>query len=328
MKRIYSIAMLITLSAWCPFSVYSQTCCTGGAPITGGFQIGAEKKGNISFGAIFDLNRINALILEGQTLDDDRILRNTNSFIFQGNYGVSDKLTFTMLIPYVWLNETISGSISETKSETSGIGDLTLLSQYQVLSKSRSILTLGLGVKFPTGGSQLKGQNNFVLPITLQPGSGSFDFILAGQFSTSLFESRQSLSFYNSLTYRLNTESDKVTFHDTYQFGNELLVLSGFSDQVLLGSTILEPSLMLRFRHTGQDTADEHLNPNTGGNWLYLVPGARVKLSSQISSGITADLPIYRNLKGFQLTTSYRITFSLFVNLAKKTLSFDIDNSQ
>ncbi len=72
---------------------------------------------------------------------------------------------------------------------------------------------------------------------------------------------------------------------------------------------------MLRYRNTTKDNFDGAKVPNTSGNWLYLVPGINGKLSDRFTARLSGQLPVYRNLSGTQLTTTYTAALGIIYNI-------------
>jgi hypothetical protein len=50
------------------------------------------------------------------------------------------------------------------------------------------------------------------------------------------------------------------------------------------------------------------------------VPGWSFNITSNVIFGASAELPIYRNLNGFQITTSSRLVASLYINFSKNDI--------
>ncbi|MCK4746613.1 MAG: hypothetical protein KAT15_06250, partial [Bacteroidales bacterium] len=103
-----------------------------------------------------------------------------------------------------------------------------------------------------------------------------------------------------------------------YRFGNELQVIAGVSDQLALGKHIFNPSMLVRFRSTRPDQQGDTELPNTGGNWLFLVPGIVYQASPGIHARFAAEFPLYSYLSGVQLTTDFRITAGLYFQIKSK----------
>ncbi len=104
----------------------------------------------------------------------------------------------------------------------------------------------------------------------------------------------------------------------TYKFGNEFQAIAGISEQLLAGRHIFDPSLLLRFRTAGPDLLGGNQLPNTGGKWIYIVPGLVYHPSPDLHVRLAGEIPVYANLQGIQLTTSFRITAGIYYRLSGK----------
>ncbi len=229
----------------------------------------------------------------------------------QADYVFNSLFSMSLLLPHVWLKEEVDQLNQPLTSETKGLGDLSIVAQLRKAITNSSTFILGSGLKLPTGQTmKINDQDGFTLPANFQPGTGSYDFLFLLHYQTSL-GFRKSLLFTQSLYYRLNTSTGKFTFHDSYRFGNEIQSFTGFSDQIAIGNSIHNPSLQFRFRHTKKDQIEDFFNDNTGGSWLYLVPGWNYNINPNVSLGVSGEIPLYRNLNGLQITTTYRLIFTI-----------------
>ena len=100
-----------------------------------------------------------------------------------------------------------------------------------------------------------------------------------------------------------------------YQFGNEFVGSLGVSYRI---NNRLIISNQVRYRQTTADKFQKFAIPNTGGNWLYMVPGVNLPLGNDVTLRSSVEIPIYRDLNGVQLTTSYAFSFSAFYSLDLK----------
>ena len=72
----------------------------------------------------------------------------------------------------------------------------------------------------------------------------------------------------------------------------------------------IETIIQLNFRIAGRDDSDEEtalLNQNTGGEYVFIRPGLRMTVAKDLSMYAFAQLPIYRNVNGGQLTADWSI---------------------
>lgn len=154
----------------------------------------------------------------------------------------------------------------------------------------------------------------------MQPGTGSWDGVLWGYFSKG-FVPALPLNIFLNGSYRLYGTNNRFgdSFQQGYTFGNELFVNLGAGYRT---DTFFDFTLMLRFRNTTPDKFDDGQLPNTGGNWLYLVPGVNGKISGNFTARLSGQIPLYRNLTGTQLTTTYSASIGLFYNINLKDDQF------
>jgi len=291
--------------------VMGQTCCTGGAPLTGALNIRALNQNSWGVSLTYDINVMQDLVQGSNIVNEDNIERRTETLLAQVDYGITENITGTILVPYIQLGQTTRTLSTETNEKTSGIGDILLLSQYGKILSNQAALIFGGGIKLPTGATQNADQESgFILPATLQPGTGSIDFIVSTQYQTS-FKFRRSLQFAQTLNFRFNTSTSDFRFHDSYRFGHVFQSFSSLADQIVIAKMLQTPSLTLRYRYSGNDILEGFPNDNTGGHWVYIGPGWAVNLSSKLLVGLAGEIPVYRNLDGLQITTSHRWTLTL-----------------
>jgi hypothetical protein len=71
-------------------------------------------------------------------------------------------------------------------------------------------------------------------------------------------------------------------------------------------------SFVARFRHTAPDKFGGADLPNTGGSWISLVPGLNIKVTDELTVRASGQFPVYRELTGTQLTTTYTASVTVF----------------
>jgi len=186
--------------------VKAQTCCTGSAPITGSIRISSIDSKQWNLNIIADHNNMSDLYLDDFEVDEELITRATNTILLQTNYGVSDRLSLSAVVPVVNKWEAASGN----KVSRTSLGDLSLLVQYNLVNKNNMSIIAGGGIKFPTGSTQLKDtETGIIIQPSLQPGTGPIDYILLTQWQYS-FSFRHSLSISQSFSYQIAGTSSVV----------------------------------------------------------------------------------------------------------------------
>lgn len=303
-----------------PLSLFGQACCSGGTPLAGNIGLRPLRMGNIFIDLTYDYNTQQSLLAGSEILNDDRRERNTHAVLFRGGYALTDHLALSGIIS--WINEKenvdlLSGGIN--RFSATGIGDAIALVQYEPVKWRNKNLVFGTGVKFPLGRTDIADEETgLLLNPDLQPGSGSWDWILGVHFQQQhIF--KDNLTLISSITARFNSEADRFGGQQPYQFGRELRVNLGVRDRYLIGRVLLDPSIMLLYRRTEMDQVNDSPVPNTGGNWIHLLPSLNWQVSTSFSVGASVEIPLYRDLMGTQLTTTRRMTLTIAYQLGQKT---------
>ena len=303
--------------------VYTQTCCSGGVPLSNNLGLPNEGKGSFLVGLNYDYNKLNTLKAGSNTLDDDSRLRITNSILLNGGYAISDQISFDAL--FTWVNQTriISQFGNENLSETSGIGDAVLLAKYAIsdILGSNTVLNLGIGTKVPLGKSDLTTEEGFQLTADLQPGSGAWD-ALAWLSVSKRLDFRPAATVSGSFTYRATGANNSYLNNSAiYEFGNVLQTNIGYSDQFILFNSIFNPGLILKYRKALSDQIDISEVPNTGGEWFFIRPELSAQITPSISLNSRIEIPVYSYVDGTQLTPTLRFTAGMTFKLKKKKLN-------
>ncbi|WP_190809882.1 transporter [Flagellimonas sp. S3867] len=301
---------------------FSQTCCSGGVPLSNNLGLPNDGKGTLLLGLSYDYNNLNTLNAGSSELDDDSRLRVTNSVLLSIGYSFSDRLSIESLITWVNQLRTITQFGNETDTETNGIGDAVFLVKYAFpnLLGQRSTVSFGAGAKAPLGKSNLTTSQGIQLTADLQPGSGAWDFIGLVSISKGL-NFRPSATLSGSFTYReTGINEEYLNNTATYEFGNEMQVNLGYTDQFGLFNTIFNPGLIIKYRKAQVDIIDESDLPNTGGEWIFIRPELSANISQNLVLVSRFELPLYSYVDGTQLTPTNRFTIGLLWKLQKKKI--------
>ncbi len=307
MKKIvfHHIGFLIVI-LFCPALIYGQACCSGGTPLSSGLGIQPIEPGMLSFQLTYEYNTQQSLV-EGSIVQDDKSrARNTHSALLRTSYAFDERWSATALLSMVRQEEKIySESVGDRLYTASGVGDVVLLLQNRLFSNSNSDFLLAGGVKLPVGATdRINEETGISFNPDMQPGTGAWDGIFGLNYvARSLIFPSSALSLV--ATYRLTFPDDRFDGRQKYEFGDEIQALFGWSDTFL--DSWISPSLLFRYRATLADQSNGVDVNNTGGHWLHLVPGVEINFSPQWTFSLNGEIPLYRNLKGIQLTTSYTI---------------------
>ncbi len=305
-------------------SLQAQACCSAGAPILGSLQLSSSDAGNAQVAVSYEYNSLQDVINISDPLNDQSRERYTHSLMLEGNYGVSHRLSVSGLLTLVQQGRTITTPTgSQNRLVTGGMGDAVLLMNYNLIPGNvftQKILSIGTGPKIPLGQSDQRS-NGILVPYDMQPGTGAWDAVFWGYFSQGFRP--KPFSLFATTAYRMTGQNDLG-----YEFGNELQMLLGWSDSQNLGKLLYAYGLSFRYRHAAMDKNNHVILPNTGGQWIFLMPSLSWHLNQDISVTINAELPLYSEVEGTQLTPSARANIGMLWTFRKKPKLEDIFKSK
>lgn len=280
----------------------ASTCSCAGVPLLGTMQLASPIDGQWFLAGTYEYHDASDLVSGSNSLPDETNReRVTQAMVLEASKGLSRKWSFSALLSVVE-HERIIGGVKDTGS---GLGDSILMLKYSPASisvYSRNSLTFGLGERIPIGESDASS-NGITLAEDLQPSTGAFGTILWAYGARALNEST-SARIYASATYTRNGENER-----DYQFGHETTVTLGSSYQT---QSPWGFNLDLFYRQTSRDQRNSVEIPNTGGQWLELVPAVQYHLRETMAISASAKIPIARDLNDqLQFTTKYAFRLSL-----------------
>jgi hypothetical protein len=301
------VAAFVGIAILLPSIAYPQTCSCAGPPLLSTIEFHSTPKGTWKFGLTHEYNSQAKLITGNEILDDDTRTRSTRTLLVEISRGLTGRLSFTSVLSLVQKSRVIRVSvIGQDKLLTRGLGDGIFLMKYSIIPWdvfTGRQLEFGLGLKAPLGSSSLD-LNDIRVATDMQPGTGSWDGIFWGNFVHRM--SRDSDASLNvNASYNLTGEGDFG-----YEFGDDftanLGILYNADNKAILSGGI-------RFRKTWADRQNASFEvPNTGGRWLFLAAGLSADFKNHFTWRLSGQLPIYHNLEGTQLSTSYVYSMSIF----------------
>jgi len=269
--------------------------------------------------------------------EDVHSVEGMNNLSLNAAWGASDRLTLGFNVPYVVRTgiregehhhdgdgadghaaadaDHVPGELPAVVDlgDSKGIGDLTLYSQYRFLGDedSRTHAAILVGLKAPTGKTDVIGNEGGRFETEHQPGSGSWDALtgiaFTRQWSTISLDSNVLYAFagdgaqqsnmgdvfnYNlALSYRVSHSHEHGAghhHHDTAGSSWDLaLELNGeWRDYVTVGG--------LRQLHTG-------------GNMVYLSPSVRFNSRNRWAAYASLGIPVVEGLHGIQSDPKFRL---------------------
>ncbi|MEQ9216886.1 MAG: hypothetical protein RLO17_02515 [Cyclobacteriaceae bacterium] len=295
------------------FGAYSQTCCSGGVPMSGNIGLPLSDSKALQLSASHDLNLLKTLKSGSETLNDQSRERTTQTFLLQTGYQVTDRLAIEFLAPYVIQKRIINQFGNEQVTQTSGLGDVAFLVKYAFIRNQQWTVRTGAGLKVASGKSD-KTNNNITLNADLQPGSGANDLIFWSALGHNL-AFRPSVNLQFIMVYRSTGVNDGYLNSFAYQFGNELSLMAGLADQFTIGPVITNPSLSIRYRHVQTDVQNDFDLPNTGGEWVFFRPGIMLSWWQDIALNYYSEIPLWTEVGGVQLSPTVRHNIGILTTL-------------
>lgn len=311
MKEKISLLILLFLFWECR-NLKAQGCCTVGANTFGGFERGITEEGKVKISAGYVENVLATTYNEVNKIPDPlgRKAR-VSLYNLEIEYGLTGRVSLLLVSGItVRKRETLIfdelGNSEKILFNGSGLTDVTLLAKYSLISPSIVSalgLTIGSGVKLPVGNNNLK-DNGTRLPVDLQPGTGSTDVILWGNFYKGFLP--LGISFSSSVFYRYAGAN-----LDGYRFGDEYVIslMGEYSP-----TDYLTISLSTKSRFSNEDFWGGRFLPSTGGTYHDIIPGL-IYYEGPVQIKVFYQLPLYRNVKGIQLVTSNAAGIEILVNI-------------
>jgi hypothetical protein len=310
LKNIVLISCLLGLKQ---MPGLSQTCCSGGVPLSGNIGFEGAAKGTLQTEWSYNLNYLATLKNGTEIYEDENRQRITHSFLLKLGYSINNWFAVDALFSYVLQERKIFFNDQVNHENAHGLGDAVLMAKFILSSVSvnGSELQLGLGPKLPLGRTDRASKNNIILNADMQPGSGSWDLITWAYYARQ-FTIRPTLVTSVRAVGRINGKNTEYFGSQTYKFGNSVQLHVGIGDQIGWRNSLVSPSLAFRFRYAGSDLINGQILDNTGGKWISISPALSWHLGQRSTLHFVPELPLYSNVVGTQLTPSFRMQLGYY----------------
>lgn len=209
-----------------------------------------------------------------------------------GRFYPFRRVQMLVLVPY----HTFRRLEDQQTINTQGLGDLSFLASYILLDTGDSLrrqwrhtLTVGGGIKLPTGRHSLTTTEGELLHPNLQPGTGSTDFMVTAAYTLR----RGKWGFSADALGRLNT----INKSRDYQMGNRLSgSVKAFYWKNVRRFTFL-PNAGVFADAAQANTGDSNFTEGTGGAITLATVGLDVYMGN-CSAGLTFQQPVWQYLGG------------------------------
>jgi len=220
-----------------------------------------------------------------------------------GNWGVN------VLLPVVdrqheHIHNHMGAQLVETWDFTA-LGDVRVLGRYQFNPRQsgdrHDVWGLNFGLKLPTGKFDEANAEGDVAERSLQPGSGTTDALLGAYFSSQLPLKNFSWFVQGLFQAALN---ERQQFKPGNKFGLDLGTRYEAGERVAL---MLQFNYLYKARDSGAEAEPE----DSGGNFVFVSPGASWNLTKDLQLYGFVQVPIYQKVNGVQLTADYGLVLGL-----------------
>lgn len=237
-------------------------------------------------------------------------------------YGLTDDFTLSLRLPYIIRHDIREGHKHDhadpaevhERGDASGFGDISALAQWRFLNNTSSgtQAALLLGLKAPTGRTDVDDAHGEAFEAEFLPGSGAWD----GMFGFALTQSVGAWSFDANGLYTLIGTGE----YDT-DLGDRVHYNVAASYRVM-GSV---PHAHEEGNHAGHDHGgaidlvlelngewhdnqeiDGEEDPNSGGHSLFVAPGVRISEGAW-SGFVSVGIPIIDTVNGIQSDPDFRV---------------------
>ena len=280
----------------------ATTCSCANVPLLGTMELATPGIGEWFLAASYEFHDASELVSGSSTVPDQTGRdRTSQAFVVELSRGFGEKFSFSALIAGVNHKRTVGG----IRDDVTGLGDGIVMLKYSPASislYSRNAVSFGVGARLPIGENDAS-RGGIVLAEDLQPSTGAF----AGTFwvyaARALNESRGA-RVYATATHAYNGENDR-----DYQFGHSTTASLGLSYQA---QSPWGFNLETLFRHAERDRRAGVDIPNTGGQWLDLVPAVQYHINEMVAFRVSGKIPLWRDLNDeLQFTTKYSVRLTL-----------------
>ncbi len=228
-----------------------------------------------------------------------------------GGYNLG-KFQVMAFVPYLSIHKlSDDGDVN-----TTGLGDITVLGNYQIFSKTKigtetkssitNTLWLGGGIKLPTGASAVDvGHLDFTVgDFSSTPGTGSTDYIINVMHNLIIANN----GIVTNFAYRINTANSQQ-----FQYGNRIYFSMAYFRSLVAGTLVIRPTLGLNLV---VNAANRYLDQEVAGSQGYLLNGMagvnlqKGKLGLLVNCALPLSQDFYHGLTQFKERESVALTYS------------------
>ncbi|MGH8557900.1 MAG: transporter [Methylococcales bacterium] len=231
-------------------------------------------------------------------------------------YGVTDDLTLGVRIPYVRRSGIRTPDEEEDfvfrNGNPGGFGDVSIFGQYRFYHSADNLnhASLTIGLKTPTGETNVKNDQGGTFETEHQPGAGAWSPSAGFSFTRVM----GSFSFDTNVLYTVSTQGAQGTdlgnvfdynFALSYAFGAPARNAFFAASNNAPWTAVLE----LNGEWQGSQRVTGLKDPNSGGNTVFISPGIRYSGRKYWNTALAIGVPVVKDYNGYQTPPDLRITW-------------------
>ncbi len=206
---------------------------------------------------------------------------------------------------FVSADQDDGGEVEVSRTNPDGLTDALLLAKYRFISGEPGNIAVIAGVIFPTGRADVHLANGEALSPTDQPGTGRWGLPIGIAYSRFL---TSNLTIDASALYTFRFEKDDFKVGDRLDLGVALAYrITESVKQFPQYSAFVE----LNDVYLQKDQIDGQDDDNSGGNTLYVTPGARIRFNEHAALTVAPSIPIWQELNGDQGKVDFKLAVSV-----------------
>ena len=227
-------------------------------------------------------------------------------------YGITDKLTVSLNIPYEQVNNIREAHSDEPDEihqhgDSKGFGDMTIMAQYRFLKTDDKLEAAVLGgLKIPTGKTNDRDIHGETFEAEFLPGSGAWSPI----FGIAATKNFGRVSLDTNLQYTIRNGGTQATnLGDLFNYNAAVSYRAVNGD--IAWDLILEANGEWKEKQKIRWTWDG----NSGGHMILISPGIRLVVRKKMSAFLSVGIPALQDLNGIQDDTNYKGLFGISFSL-------------
>ncbi|GEQ98470.1 hypothetical protein JCM17844_21070 [Iodidimonas gelatinilytica] len=225
-------------------------------------------------------------------------------------YGLSPDLA--LFGSASWLRRDVD-TASGLGREADGLGDVQVFARYTAyrhdFSGGAFRVAPFFGIEFPTGENR-KRDSLGQLPPGLQPGSGSVDGLAGAVVSWASLD----MNIDGQIFWQENTKANGINKGDVFKADAAFYrrvyprELSAYTKGFLFGG------LEVNYRHEGRTRMNGVIDPDSGGETLFLTPGLQYARRLWMLEG-AVQIPVAQSTNGSNLRQDFSVRIGIRINL-------------